>query len=208
VKRSFAWPARVLVKAAAIAMAVGIAAPDGIAQSPKTPSLFKASPKQREEPIRVTSVTLEVRDKEKKATFSGDVRVVQGETDLRCSELVIFYDGGDQAVNVVAAAPTSDRGNQRIRRMEARGSVVMTQKDQRAVGDHADFDVQKNTMVLTGNVIVMRGEDVLRGKRLSVNMNTGVYTMESDGDRVEMLINSKGMQSPQGMTPGRPKRIN
>lgn len=206
-KQGLAWPARVLLKVAAIALAIGVAAPEGIAQSPKTPSLFKANPKQREEPIRVTSVTLEVRDKEKKATFAGDVHVVQGETDLRCSELVIFYDGGEQGA-AKAASVSDDRGNQRIRRMEARGSVVMTQKDQRAVGDHADFDVVKNTMVLTGNVIVMRGEDVLRGKRLSVNMNTGVYTMESDGGRVEMLVNSKGMQTPQAAVPGRPKRTN
>jgi lipopolysaccharide export system protein LptA len=203
VKRRFDRSA-LLLKLVAISIALGMAVPEGIAQSPKTPSLFKANPKEREQPIRVTSATLEVRDKEKKATFSGDVHVVQGETDLRCNVLTMFYDGEPSK----AAASSDNRGNQKIRRMEARGSVVMTQKDQRAVGDHADFDVLKNVMVLTGNVVVTRGEDVLRGRRLSVNMNTGVYTMESDGGRVEMLVNSKGVQPPQAASPARPKRPN
>jgi len=35
--------------------------------------------------------TLEVRDKDKTATFSGNVRVTQGDTGLRCKLLQVFY---------------------------------------------------------------------------------------------------------------------
>ena len=58
--------------------------------------------------------------------------------------------------------------------MEAQGKVVVTQKDQRAAGDRADFDMRTNTVMLTGNVVVTKGEDVLRGQRLVVNLTTGV----------------------------------
>ena len=48
-------------------------------------------------------------------------------------------------------------GQQQIRRMEARGSVVVTQKDQRAIGDRAEFDMRTNTVTLIGNVVVTQG---------------------------------------------------
>ena len=35
-----------------------------------------------------------MRDKDKIATFSGDVEVMQGDTELRCNALVVFYEGG------------------------------------------------------------------------------------------------------------------
>jgi lipopolysaccharide export system protein LptA len=211
VTQRFSLPGRTMLRAAAIAVALGLAATHGSAQSSKAPSLFKASPKEREQPVRITSATLEVRDKEKVATFSGEVHVVQGDTDVRCNVLLVFYDSelSKPAPTPAKAAPVSgSRGDQKIRRMEARGSVVITQKDQRAVGDQADFDVLKNTMVLTGNVIVTSSDGVIRGKRLLVNMTTGIYTMESDGGRVEMLFNQKAGQplAPPGTT--RSKRSN
>ncbi len=88
--------------------------------------------------------------------------------------------------------------------MEARGNVVVIQKDQRATGDHGDFDVRNNKVTLTGNVVVTRGIDVLRGQRLFVDLNTGVSQVESGGGRVEALINPNHGQNPgseQGRRP-------
>jgi lipopolysaccharide export system protein LptA len=196
---------RIWAAVAAVVLVAGAFATQGWAQPERGgPRLFKNSPQQQQQPVRITSVSLEVRDREKKATFTGEVQVVQGDSDLRCSVLVVFYENDDQGAagasakkKAPAPATQSDRGNQKIKRMEAKGAVVMTQKDQRAVGDHADFDVINNTMVLTGDVVVTRGEDILRGRRLNVNMTTGIYTMETDGGRVEMLVKSKGAGAPQ-----------
>ena len=44
-----------------------------------------------DQPIRITSTSLEVHDKDHFATFSGNVHVVQGESTLRCKTLVVFY---------------------------------------------------------------------------------------------------------------------
>jgi lipopolysaccharide export system protein LptA len=194
---------RLWTAVAAVALIVGAFASQGLAQPERGgPRLFKNSPQQQQQPVRITSVSLEVRDREKKATFTGEVQVVQGDSDLRCNVLVVFYEGEEQGHGGPAPkksstpAAQSDRGNQKIKRMEAKGAVVMTQKDQRAVGDHADFDVINNTMILTGDVVVTRGDDILRGRRLNVNMTTGIYTMESDGGRVEMLVNKGGGSQP------------
>jgi lipopolysaccharide export system protein LptA len=41
-------------------------------------------------PVQIEAATLEVRDKNKMATFSGNVQVVQGDTTMKCQSLVVF----------------------------------------------------------------------------------------------------------------------
>jgi len=171
--------------AAMIAAALLLVVTQGIAESERR-SLFKPLPQKRAEPVKITSAALEWRDNAKVATFSGDVRIVQGETDVRSNTLVVFYEDQKHQSGSKQAA---DGGQ--IRRMEALGSVVITQKDQRAVGDRADFDVRSNTMTLSGNVVVTKCEEVLRGSRLLIDMTTGVSRMEG---RVEAMMNPKSRE--------------
>ena len=158
-------------------------------------------------PIKIQSATLEVRDKEKKATFKGSVHVVQGETEVRCNILVVFYAN---EAGKAGPAPASDgkRGSEQIRYMEAQGNVIVTQKDQTATGDSADFDMRTNTVNLKGNVVVTRGHDVLRGQRLVVDLTTGVTKMESGGGRVEGLFRSSNQEKgkPAGSEPKKDDR--
>jgi lipopolysaccharide export system protein LptA len=74
--------------------------------------------------------------------------------------------------------------------MEARGHVVVVQNDQVATGDHGDFDMRSNTVTLTGHVVVAKGENVLRGSKLVVNLTSGVSRMESGSGRVEGVFKS------------------
>jgi lipopolysaccharide export system protein LptA len=144
----------------------------------------------RGKPIKIAATQLEVRDKEKIATFSGDVHVVQGDTDLRCKVLVIYYE--DDPGNAGAPAAQAGAGSgQQIRRMEARNNVIVTQKDQTATGDNGDYDMRADTVTLTGNVVVTQGQNVLRGQKLVVNTTTGASRMETpSGGRVEGLFQS------------------
>jgi lipopolysaccharide export system protein LptA len=160
---------------AAVAAGLLLIASHSTAQSEqKSPGLFKSLPQKRGEPVKIASASLEFHDRSKAATFSGDVHIVQGELDLRSNTLVVFYEHEKG----VAGSGKVASGNKQIRRMEARGSVVVTQNDQRAVSDRADFDMLANTVTLSGNVVVTRCEDVLRGQRLVVDMTTGVSRME------------------------------
>jgi lipopolysaccharide export system protein LptA len=74
---------------------------------------------------------------------------------------------------------------------------VVNQKDQNATGDRADFDMPTNTIIISGNVVVTKGQDVLRGQRLVVNMTDGVSRVE--GGRVDALINSTGVGRETGI---------
>src|SRR4249919_1587886 len=158
------------------------------------PNALQGFSQNRDQPVHIEAATLEVRDRQKEATFSGDVRVKQGDTGMRCKSLVVFYEqGGEDAskTKTMPAASPGPGGEQRIKRLEARGSVVVTQKDQTATGELGIFDMKTNTVTLTGNPVVMtQGQNVLRGGKLVVDLTSGVSRVEAgkSGQGVQMLV--------------------
>jgi len=159
-----------------------------------------------DQPIRITSTSLEVHDKYHFATFSGNVHVVQGESTLRCKTLVVFYEDNSPAGPVPKGAQSTS--NQSIKRLEAKGSVVVTQKDQAtqkdqtATGDNGVFEMKTNTAVLTGNVVVTQGDNVIRGDKLFIDMATGVTRVESNKGRVDALFKPNNSAGAPGGQPG------
>src|ERR1700716_2362949 len=200
----------------AFALAV-IAAGDAGAQSAVqgVPNAMQGFSQNRDQPIQIESATLEMRDKKKEATFSGNVKVVQGDTTMTSKTLVVFYDStptpaATPPANSKAAAKSAPiqaatpgpGGSSSIRRLEARGSVVVTQKDQVVTGETAVFDTKTNLVTMLGGVVLTQGKNVLRGDRLMVDMTTGVSRVESDSGRVQGLFQSSGQGGP--MIPGAP----
>jgi lipopolysaccharide export system protein LptA len=181
------------VFAAAVFAAMMVFATAGAAaQGP--PTGFEGFSRNKGEPVKIQSASLEVRDKEKIATFRGDVHVTQGDTVIRCQTLVVYYDNDDVTGGKPAQPGPSEQ--QQIRKMEALGGVVLNQKDQNATGERADFDIKSNTLILIGNVVVTKGENVLKGPKLVVNMTDGVSRME--GGRVDALINRNSAAPQKG----------
>ncbi len=179
-----------LVAALTIVLAVGLFGFDAPAQQKNAgpPNALQGFSQNRDQPVKIQAASLEVREKDKVATFSGDVHVVNGDVELRCKSLVVFYDE-DAGGRKLKAADPGPGGTQQIRRIEAKGGVLVIQKDQNATGDSAIFNMRENTVMLTGNVIVTRGQDILRGQRLVVNLQSGVSKM--DGGRVDVLIDTR-----------------
>jgi lipopolysaccharide export system protein LptA len=136
----------------------------------------------RNEPVKITSVSLDVRDRTKVATFSGNVQLVQGDTTLRCKTLVVFYDNAQSNGATVKAATPGPAGTDQIRRIEAMGNVIVTQKDQTATGDKAVYDIKDDTVRLYpapgGYVAVTQGPNVVRGPSLTVHLDTGISHFE------------------------------
>ena len=180
------------------------------------PNALQGFSQNRDQPVHIEAATLEVRDKDKVATFSGDVKVQQGDTGLRCKSLVVFYEqdakDGAPAPNTMPAADAGPGGDQRIKRLEAKGGVVVTQKEQTATGELGVFDMKTNTVTLSGNVIMTQGKNILRGDKLIVDLTSGVSRVESGKNgqgRVQGLFQPGGsgpMEMPGSAQtpPGRP----
>jgi lipopolysaccharide export system protein LptA len=180
--------AAVLIVALAAATAGGVAAqpkppsaPPPKQQPAGPPNALQGFSQNRNQPVKINAAELEVHDKDKMAVFSGDVHLVQGDTSMRSSTLVVFYD--DQppppapppksGKGAQASAQITPQQNQQIKRVEAKGSVIVTQKDQTATGNEGIFDMRANTVTMQGNVLISQGGNIIRGDKLIVNMTTG-----------------------------------
>jgi lipopolysaccharide export system protein LptA len=178
------------------------------------PNAMQGFSQNRDQPIQIEAASLEMRDKKKEATFSGNVKVVQGDTTMTSKVLVVFYDSATAATAPAAnskataktapiqAATPGPGGSSSIRRLEAKGNVVVTQKDQVVTGENAVFDTKTNLVTMVGGVVLTQGKNVLRGDRLIVDMTTGVSRVESNSGRVQGLFISSGQGGPA--IPGAP----
>ncbi len=121
-------------------------------------------------PISVDSAKLEYFDKEQKLVYSGNVVAKQGEATLKAGTLMVFLTSGAMQ----SGDPAGAGGNQ-INRMEATGGVVVISKDQVGTGDVGAYDRAKNEVVLTGNVSLSQGGNIIKGQkdsRLVYDLNT------------------------------------
>ena len=195
----------------------------GATSNPAKPGQFE----NKDAPVQIEAATLEVHDKSKTATFSGNVQVVQGDTTMRCRSLVVFYgqevgigESGGEATTGTAAKSSlgGTKGAQNIRRIEARGGVTVVTKDQSASGDLGIYDLKTKTITLSGNVVVSQGQNVIHGERVVVDTETGNARVESggsgagasagNGGRVRALIQpgkgQGGASNFMTIGPGRP----
>lgn len=132
---------------------------------------------QSDDPIEIEADELEVLDADNVAIFRGSVVVVQGTATLRTRELRVHYQsGGDGAIG-----PTSNQG---LRLLEAMGAVEIRSEDQFASGDRAEFDFIAELITLTGDVMLQQGENVVRGQRLTVDLNSRESRLDSGPRRV------------------------
>lgn len=117
------------------------------------------------QPIEITADNLEVEQGRQIATFTGNVDAVQGDMTLKADKLVVHYKSAGGGANNVS-------------RIVADGNVFLTSPDSTAQGDHGDYNVDDDSMVLTGDVVLTRGENVIQGDRLILDLATGKSRME------------------------------
>jgi lipopolysaccharide export system protein LptA len=216
-------PGRIAHAAYAASLAIALlAGGEAGAQSAvsNVPNAMQGFSQNRDQPIQIEAASLEMRDKKKEATFAGNVKVIQGDTTMTSKTLVVFYDSSSspgappppanskaaKSAPIQSATP-GPGGSSSIRRLEAKGSVVVTQKDQVVTGETAVFDTKANMITMLGGIVLTQGKNVLRGDRLMVDMTTGVSRVESDSGRVQgLFISSGGGGAPAipGMSPAAP----
>jgi lipopolysaccharide export system protein LptA len=204
--------------AAPLAALVLVAATLAAAAQGTGTDLFKGFGTNGREPIQIEADSLEVRDLESYAVFSGNVHVRQKDTTLKTARLKVFYIG--RAVGSAGAGKPDDKtakpddkaakpddkvaaagagpSAQKIDRFEAEGKVVLTQLDANATADSGRFDMQSQQAVLTGSVVLTKGRNVARGDRLTVDLRSGQYKL--DGGRIRMEIETGGEIDPKAGT--------
>jgi lipopolysaccharide export system protein LptA len=127
------------------------------------------------EPVDIVADSLVVEQEKQIATFTGNVEAIQGEMTLTSDLLRVFYaDTGGEAADAAAASPAETTS---IRRIEAEGKVKIFNPTDTAEGDSGVYDVPAQTMQLTGNVVLTRAGNVIKGETLDMDLRTNVSTV-------------------------------
>ena len=107
-------------------------------------------------PIDISSDSFQADLNGKTGTWTGNVVLVQGDMKLRAN-----------SVRVTTVNGNADK-------VMATGNVVVdSPKSGTATGDNGVYSVGPRTVLLTGNVVLKKGKDVMRGVQLTVNLTTG-----------------------------------
>ncbi len=180
-----------LVAAIALVLVALAPVPPAFAQTSLKDQLggFSTNP---DAPIDIEADSLEVDDVKKTALFRGNVKAVQGAFTLRAKEMLVTYTGSAGAGGSGQAARKPEAGaagSSQIRRIDARGKVLITSKDKRsATSDWAIFDVAGQTVTIGGNVILSQNGDVIKAEKVVIDLATGRTRFEMSKRRVRMLV--------------------
>jgi len=126
-------------------------------------------------PINISADNFQADLNAKSATYSGNVLVVQTDTKMRADQVHVFTVNG------------------KADKITANGHVVVDSPQSGTVtGDNGVYSVGPRIVVMTGNVVLKKGKDVMHGAQLTVNLATGkaslgggVKTQGNPGGRVQ-----------------------
>jgi lipopolysaccharide export system protein LptA len=120
-------------------------------------------------PISVAADASEFQKNESRVVLNGSVTIQQGVLNLYADEVVISYMSGD----------TRDLGSQgTVRSLVATGTVKVECEGDRAHGRKAFYNIAQHNIELTGDVLLVRGNNVLKGEKLYIDLDTGNTAIE------------------------------
>lgn len=135
-------------------------------------------------PIEIDAATLDFEDARRFALFSGSVVAKQGDFVIRAPTITAHFSGQSALLALPSGtAKGSDAaGAASLKKVEARGGVVITGKDgQKVTGDSADFDPVANFATVTGRVVVVQDKNVVEGSKLIMDLTSGRTRFETAG---------------------------
>ncbi len=152
-------------------------------------------------PIDISADKLDVQDAQKTALWTGSVEARQDSNTLRADRMTVYFAGPKTGAN---GQMGKDWGE--IQRMIAEGRVFFITPQEVARGERAVYDITTDRITMTGGVVVTRGQNVLKGSTLLIDVKSGHSTFDGEGkgksapSRVRGVFypNSKPAAAPTG----------
>ena len=130
------------------------------------------------EPINISADSLMADDVRKFAEFIGNVKAVQGTTEITAERMKIYYQGNPDPG--VAAVKEGEAGG--IQKIVATGNVTILFDDMTAKGQEAVYTMADRLLVLTGPGATVTKTDsgTMSGAKNYVYRETGRIQFEGD----------------------------
>lgn len=145
-------------------------------------------------PIAYSADNMQADNTDHSVTLAGRVQLLQDTASLQADHVKIFY------------TQSGNSGNwDQLSRIEATGKIYYVVDDQVMRGDKAVYTQSNDTMVVTGDVILKQGQNVLTGQRLTYVVGIKKSTIDGapsgQGGRVRGVFYPDGTSAP---APARP----
>jgi len=127
-------------------------------------------------PVDISADEQEVINSQCKTIFRGAVEVLQDKARMRANVMTVY----NRRKAAGKASPTGNADCGDVDRVEADGNVFYVTPEQTVRGDHAVYDYGTDTIVVTGDVVAVQGQDVARGDRMTIKTKTNDVKMESN----------------------------
>ena len=125
--------------------------------------------------------------------YHGNVEAVQNGARLVCDTLSLYFAAAAPAPGQPAkpaAKPGAAGASEGFGQMDhavADGHVFYVTQTQTARGERAVYEAGPDTITMTGNVVVVQGQNVLKGDKMVVELKTG---------HTQMFSNAVGRNKP------------
>jgi lipopolysaccharide export system protein LptA len=144
-------------------------------------------------PVEVTAERVEAVRSDGRVVYSGKVVVTQGDSRIT-SDLLTVVCAREPAV----AGQPQDQSCAEIEQMIAEGNVFYTTAAEKIRGDRAEYDYRNDTITMTGDVIMSRGEEgVIRGTRLVYDVAGGRATVTAGSASVLSIFTPVEREEPK-----------
>jgi lipopolysaccharide export system protein LptA len=124
-------------------------------------------------PVDVTADNLETSNSGCTYTWTGNAEALQDKARLRADKLTVINKVGSSKPAKAGASSGGAGDCGEMERMEAHGSVYYVTPDQRVRANDAIYEAGSTTITMTGDVVAIRGQSVLRGDKMIFNTDTG-----------------------------------
>jgi lipopolysaccharide export system protein LptA len=139
------------------------------------------------EPIEIVSDRMDAFNEKKLVIFAGHAVATQGDKQIKADKLLLYYkkDGGKkEKVGDKAVEGAGD-----LDKIEAKGHVIVTQKQRIATGDEAVYLHDSGQIIMTGNPVLRDGKNTIKGDKVIVFVNEDRGVVESNSQkRVKAVI--------------------
>jgi lipopolysaccharide export system protein LptA len=188
---------------------VGIAAMAAAAAALGGPAAAQVATNSKA-PVDVTADNLETSNSGCTYTWTGNAEALQDKARLRADKLVIINDVGKAKPGKATSSSAGNCGD--MERLEAHGNVYYVTTDgQRVRANDGVYLAGSTTITMTGDVVAVRGQSVLRGDKMIFNTDTGegqvVGTAKGRGakERPRGVFYPKSSDDTSSSSSGKPK---
>jgi len=128
-------------------------------------------------PVDISADEQEVINSQCKTIFRGAVEVLQDKARMRAATMTVY---NRRKTPGKTSSPTGNNDCGDVDRVEADGNVFYVTPEQTVRGDHAVYTYDNDTIIVTGDVVAVQGQDVARGDRMTIKTKTNDVKMESN----------------------------